>query len=85
MAGRIGQTIVLRVRDTGLGLPPDELAHIFERFAQVRPAKGRDSGSTAHRAADCGPAQGPHRSPQRGPVARQRIIVTLPSKARADA
>ncbi len=34
--------IELEVRDTGTGIPADELPHIFERFHRVRGAKGRN-------------------------------------------
>jgi PAS domain S-box-containing protein len=33
--------VVLRVRDTGVGVPPDELPHLFERFHRVREAAAR--------------------------------------------
>ncbi len=35
---------VLRVKDTGIGIPKDELEHIFQRFYRVD--KGRSSGGT---------------------------------------
>ncbi len=33
--------VVLRVGDTGVGIPPDELAHLFERFHRVRNVDAR--------------------------------------------
>jgi PAS domain S-box-containing protein len=33
--------IILEVRDTGTGIPDEELPHIFERFHRVRGARGR--------------------------------------------
>jgi PAS domain S-box-containing protein len=35
-----GQTIVIHVRDTGIGLAPNTVNKIFEMFSQVAPAKG---------------------------------------------
>ncbi len=34
--------IILEVRDAGIGIPPEELPHIFERFHRVKEAKGRN-------------------------------------------
>ena len=39
-AGPEGEQAVLRVRDTGPGIPPDELPHIFERFFRGQGAAG---------------------------------------------
>ncbi|MBW4540313.1 MAG: response regulator [Myxacorys chilensis ATA2-1-KO14] len=33
--------VVLEVRDTGVGIPPDELPHLFKRFYQVRGTQAR--------------------------------------------
>ncbi len=37
----VGDMATLEVRDTGIGIPPDELPHLFERFHRVRGAQGR--------------------------------------------
>jgi signal transduction histidine kinase/DNA-binding response OmpR family regulator len=37
----VGDSIELIVRDTGIGIPESELPHLFERFHQIRGARGR--------------------------------------------
>ena len=37
---------VLRVTDTGVGIPPDSLGHVFERFYRVDKARSRQSGGS---------------------------------------
>ena len=36
-----GRSAVLRIRDTGTGIPPEEMPHLFERFHRVQNARGR--------------------------------------------
>ena len=36
-----GECVKLQIQDTGTGIPPEELPHLFERFYQVRGAKAR--------------------------------------------
>lgn len=40
---RVGREVVVRVRDSGPGLPPDVLAHLFEPFFTTKPA-GKGTG-----------------------------------------
>jgi signal transduction histidine kinase len=39
-----GKSVVIRVKDTGPGIPPEHLAHVFERFHRVDRARSRDEG-----------------------------------------
>jgi two-component system, OmpR family, sensor histidine kinase CiaH len=43
VAGRDGSA-VMAVTDTGIGIPPDALGHVFERFYRADDARTRDSG-----------------------------------------
>ncbi len=43
---REGNSVVLRVEDTGAGIPEDQVAHIFEKFRQVDGSSTRKVGGT---------------------------------------
>jgi len=43
---RMGRDAVLEITDTGVGIPEDDVAHVFDRFYRVDKARSRDTGGT---------------------------------------
>ena len=41
-----GERVALAVTDTGIGIAPEDLPHVFERFYRTDRARGRDTGGT---------------------------------------
>ena len=41
-----GDSVVLSVEDTGVGVPEEDLAHIFDRFYRVDKARSREAGGS---------------------------------------
>jgi two-component system, OmpR family, sensor histidine kinase BaeS len=44
-AGRVGEQVTVAVRDTGAGIAPEHLPHVFERFFRADPARRHVTGS----------------------------------------
>ena len=43
-ASRNGENVQISVRDTGIGIPPEHFAHIFDRFYRVDKSRSRQAG-----------------------------------------
>jgi signal transduction histidine kinase len=43
-AKQINSEIQIAVRDTGIGIPPEQLTHIFDRFYRVDKSRSRQAG-----------------------------------------
>jgi len=41
-----GREVIIEVEDTGIGIPPDQLPHIFDKFRQVDGSSTRKAGGT---------------------------------------
>lgn len=85
-AAREADRVVLRVADTGIGIPADHLPRLFQRFYRVDPARSRDTGGAGLGLAICRSLVAAHggeiavtSTPGEGSV----FTVTLPATAAA--
>ena len=46
MLMRMGRDAVLEISDTGVGIPAEDVEHVFDRFYRVDKARSRDTGGT---------------------------------------
>ena len=78
-AERQGDQVLIRVKDTGIGIPTEMLSRIFEMFTQVDRSLERSEGGLGHRpdagAAAGGDARRHRRGSQRGPRQGQRVCL----------
>ena len=42
----MGRDAVLEISDTGVGIPAEDVEHVFDRFYRVDKARSRDTGGT---------------------------------------
>jgi heavy metal sensor kinase len=75
----------IAVSDTGIGIPPEHIPHVFQRFYRVDPARGPDMGGTGLGLAiarSIAEAHGGSLTIESTVGIGTRVILTLPAKPR---
>ena len=78
-----GAALVIRVRDEGPGIPPDELERVFEPFYRVESSRNRDTGGTGlglSIARDVAQAHGGSLVAQNLPTGGLEVLLVLPRR-----
>jgi two-component system OmpR family sensor kinase/two-component system sensor histidine kinase BaeS len=72
-------SVMVAVRDTGSGIPPDDLPHVFERYWRASPGNGHSSGLGLAIARQLVLAQGGQMGVESTPGSGSRFWFTLPT------
>ena len=78
-----GEALVIRVRDEGPGIPPEELERVFEPFYRVESSRNRDTGGTGlglSIARDVAQAHGGSLVARNLPVKGLEVLLVLPRR-----
>jgi len=80
----IGDAVVIRVRDAGPGIPPQELDKVFEPYYRLEPARSQEGGGTGlglSIARNIAESHGGTLVLQNHPAGGLEAILTLPIRA----
>ena len=78
-----GEALIIRVRDEGPGIPPEELERVFEPFYRVESSRNRDTGGTGlglSIARDVAQAHGGSLVARNLPVKGLEVLLVLPRR-----
>jgi signal transduction histidine kinase len=78
-----GSALLIRIRDEGPGIPPEELERVFEPFYRVESSRNRDTGGTGlglSIARDVAQAHGGSLVAQNLPAGGLEVLLVLPRR-----
>lgn len=82
-----GERILLRVTDNGVGIPEEDMAHLFERFYRVEKSRTQDAGGTGLGLAiakEITEAHGGRISVESEPGAGTSVLLELPVRCKLE-